>query len=83
MTETREERITRLGEVRNGTTGRQSVFPAKIRVGRYGPTKDIRLTADNATHVVHYELDIDGKHVDLYIEPNEILEHLEQLEVLK
>lgn len=83
MTETREERIARLGEVRNGTTGRQSVFPAKIRVGRYKPVTDVKVTADNATHVVHYELDIEDKHVDLYIEPKEILEHLEQLEVLK
>ena len=83
MTETREERIARLGEVRNGTTGKQSVFPAKIRIGRYGPVTDVRVTADNATHVVHYELDIEDKHADLYIEPKELLEHLEQLEVLK
>ena len=83
MTETREERIARLGEVKNRPSGRQVTFPAQIRVGRYGQIFDIKLAADNATHAVHYECDVEGKHVDLYIDPKELLEHLELLEVLK
>ena len=74
--ETREERIARLGAVKGHTTGKQVAFKANYRASRYGALKPLNGFCDDATNMMHFEADAEGKHIDVYFEKDELIEAL-------
>ena len=74
-----EERIERLGAVKGVTTGRQTESQAKYRASRYGALTAFKWRADNATHELHMETEVAGKHIDVYVEPEEMIDTLRKL----
>lgn len=74
--ETIDERKARLGAVKSTTSGKQVEGKGKYRLSRYAHVKPFKWQCDDATSVMHYEADVDGHHVDIYIEKEEMLQAL-------
>ena len=74
--ESKEDRIARLGAVKGTVSGKQVAWKGKYRISRYGLLKPLNGYCDDATNLMHFEADAEGKHIDVYVEKEELIEAL-------